>query len=122
MLFRSALGVVADGWMWLPVAAAPVGGVRAWPPVAAVVELPLGDGATDFGAMFRGMTHERPTVNGVSGYLPPHYLPLAQALAHGQYDALFELADNQALGVAVDRRAASASCCRIRRHTAYTRS
>ena len=98
-----AFGLIADGWMWLPVEAAPRGGLTTWPAVAAVIELPLGDPATDFGAMFRAMSHGRPTVNGVSGYLPPHYLPLAQALKAGQYDALFELTHDGTLGVAVDR-------------------
>ena len=98
-----ALGLIVDGWMWLPVEAAPRGGITRWPEVAAVLELPLSDPATDFGAMFRAMSHGRPTVNGVSGYLPPHYLPLAQALKAGQYDALFELTHDGTLGVAVDR-------------------
>lgn len=98
-----ALGLIVDGWMWLPVEAAPRGGITNWPEVAAVIELPLTDPATDFGAMFRAMSHGRPIVNGVSGYLPPHYLPLAQALKAGQYEALLELTHEGTLGVAMDR-------------------
>ena len=97
-------GILADGWVRLPVVAAPTGGIQAWSEVAAVVELPLGDPDTDFGALFRAMTHGKPTVNGVSGYLPPHYLPLEQALGDQEYSALSELSTTASIGVALDRR------------------
>ena len=96
-------GLVADGWVRLPVAAAPSDGIRAWKDVTAVVELPFGDPDADFAALFRGMSHGVPVLNGVSGYLPPHYLPLAQALRDDQYAALSELASAGPIGVALDR-------------------
>jgi hypothetical protein len=103
-----ALGLVADGWVRLPIAAAPADGVGTWSGVSAILELPLGDQQADFGAMFRGMSHQLPIVNGVSGYVPPHYLPLAQSLRHEQFGALFPLSSRGPIGVAVDRMRADA--------------
>jgi hypothetical protein len=97
-------GLLLDGWFRLPVAAAPVDGIRAWPDsVAAVVELPLGNPQTDFFAIARAMNHGKPIVNGVSGYVPPHYLPLADALRDKQYAALYELTAGGPIGIALDR-------------------
>lgn len=103
-----ASGIVADGWVRTTTAEAPQGGIRQWPPVAAVVELPLGDMPADFGAMYRSMAHGLPIVNGVSGYYPPHVLPLAGALRAGEFEALRELAPHAPIGVAVDRSRADA--------------
>jgi hypothetical protein len=97
------LGVVADGWVRLPVAAAPPPGVTAWTGVAAVLELPPADPGTDFGAIHRAMAHRLPIVNGYSGYLPPHYLPLAHAVRDRQWRALNEVARAGPLGVTIDR-------------------
>ncbi len=101
-------GLCLDGWFRLPVAAAPDASVQSWSNVAAVVELPLGDPETDFGAMFRGMQHGRPIVNGFSGYLPPHYIPLERALRAGHYEALYELWPSAPIGVTIDRRRSDA--------------
>jgi hypothetical protein len=95
--------LLADGWVRLPVAPVPEAGPLDWHDVAAVVELPLGDPNADFAALFRSTRHDRPVVNGVSGYLPPHYLPLAQALHDGEYQALYELSANGPIGVLLDR-------------------
>jgi hypothetical protein len=43
------------------------------PPGVAVMELPLGDPGADVAAMYRGMYHNRPVVNGYSGYFPRSY-------------------------------------------------
>ncbi|HUR32234.1 MAG TPA: hypothetical protein VM032_00450 [Vicinamibacterales bacterium] len=100
------IGVLGDGWFRLPVAAAPDAGIGSWPAtVSAVAELPLGNPQADFAAIHRAMTHGRPIVNGSSGYLPPHYLPLAQALRDHQYSALYELTIHGPIGVALDRTA-----------------
>jgi|KBSMisStaDraftv2_1062788.scaffolds.fasta_scaffold16291_3 F5/8 type C domain len=105
-----SLGIALDGWFRLPVAAAPVGGIHAWPEhIAAVVELPLGEPAADFAAIYRAMTHGRPIVNGVSGYVPPHFLPLAQALRARQFSALYELTARGPIAVALDRTQADAA-------------
>jgi hypothetical protein len=105
-----SIGLLMDGWFRLPVAAAPAAGVLSWPePVRAVAELPLGDARADFMAIARAMVHGKPIVNGVSGYVPPHYLPLAQALRDRQYSALSELTVRGPIGVALDRTQADAA-------------
>jgi hypothetical protein len=71
-------GIIADGWigqlplqaqpdMWLAPKSAHYG---------AVLELPLGEGAQDFLAMYRTTQNGHSTVNGGSGYYPLHYLAL----------------------------------------------
>jgi hypothetical protein len=50
------------------------------PPGTAVMELPLGELAGDLEAMFRGMYHGRPVVNGYSGFFPRSYEVLRRAL------------------------------------------
>jgi hypothetical protein len=101
-------GLAVDGWFRLPVAAAPAAGPPASNDVAALIELPLGDPSTDFGAMFRQMAHQKPIVNGFSGYLPPFYVPLERTLRAGRYEVLHEIAPEERLGVVVDRRRADA--------------
>lgn len=121
-------GLLADGWIRLPVIAAPVfanatagqafaraaaGQASVWEGapwralgsagVKAVIELPPGEPIVDFPALYRSMWHWQPLVNGFSGFAPPHYLPLVYAIAHGQFAALHELAASGLLGVAVDR-------------------
>jgi hypothetical protein len=50
------------------------------PPGTAVMELPLGDPIRDDLAMFRGMYHDRPLVNGYSGFFPRSYDVLRRGL------------------------------------------
>jgi hypothetical protein len=101
-------GIVADGWVQLPVAAAPRPIFEDWRGVDAIVELPIGDPPVDFSAIYRSMFHRLPIVNGYSGYAPPHYIPLAHALRDGQYEALQELSSSGRVGVVVDRSAPGA--------------
>lgn len=105
-----AAGVLVDGWFRLAAAPVPVSGSTiAWPAsVAAVVELPLGDPQADFAAIYHATIHGRPIVNGVSGYLPPHYLPLAWAMRDGHYEALSELTGSGPIGVRLDSTRAGA--------------
>ena len=44
-----------------------------------MIELPLGP-EWDAAATYRSIWHRRPVANGVSGYDPPHYAPLMDAL------------------------------------------
>ncbi|MGE3518305.1 MAG: discoidin domain-containing protein, partial [Vicinamibacterales bacterium] len=97
-----AVGVLADGWIRLPVAPTPEPGVVEWGRAEAVVELPPGDPATDFGALYRATIHGRPIVNGYSGYMPPHYLPLAHAIRDRRFSVLDELVTGGPIGIAVD--------------------
>jgi hypothetical protein len=110
------LGMVADGWIRLPVVAAPspifAGGASRpgspWEAVStadvrAVVELPAGEPIVDFPALYRSMSHRHALVNGFSGFAPPHYLPFVYAIAQGQLHVLHEIAAQGPVGVVVDR-------------------
>jgi hypothetical protein len=50
------------------------------PPGTAVMELPLGESSGDVVAMFRAMYHDRPLVNGYSGFFPRSYDVLRRGL------------------------------------------
>lgn len=67
-----AVLLVVDGWVVVPVVAVPP------PPPPGltadmVIELPAYGWVENVQAMYRGMTHGRPVVNGYSGYVPPHF-------------------------------------------------
>lgn len=96
-------GAWADGWMVpLPLVTPPGRVELPVLPGAAVVELPLGEGAVDTAAMYRAMAHRRPLVNGYSGHLPPHYVILSMALKRGDPTALLELARGRPLLILVN--------------------
>ena len=69
---------------------------------AAVIELPADDARVEVAAMYRQMEHERPIVNGYSGYSPPHYTILSLALRRGDSSPLRYLAAGQPLIVVVN--------------------
>lgn len=109
---RLALGLVAAGIVidtfvpGIPIALVP----DMWNPAraagaAAVLELPLGGTGEDVAAMYRAMTHGRPTMNGYSGYSPAHYDVLRKALEERDETALEAMAARGPLLVAADRRA-----------------
>jgi len=58
------------------------------PPGAVIAELPLGQIDGDLRAMFYSLAHQRPILNGYSGFFPPHYPLLTVALSdvavHGE--------------------------------------
>jgi len=68
------IAIVADSWIWrLPLPRVP----EFWSASRAagfdaVLELPLGS-LGDFAAMYRTIDHQRPTINGNSGFEPTHY-------------------------------------------------
>jgi hypothetical protein len=103
------IGVLTDGWIRLPLVAAPpslevpIQGILLGSGARAVIELPPGEPAVDFPALYRSTQHRKRLVNGFSGFAPPHYLPLVHAIAHGHERALEELALDGSLGVVVDR-------------------
>lgn len=86
---------------------------------AVVLELPLG-AYEDAAAMYRAMTHERPTANGLSGYAPPHYQVVHSALAEGRVDAMAALATISPLVVFVDREKAGSDL--VARLRAFSRA
>jgi hypothetical protein len=51
------------------------------PAGAVIAELPLGRNDGDLQAMFYGLRHRRPVLNGYSGFFPPHYGLLAVAVS-----------------------------------------
>lgn len=100
-----AAALAAEGWV------EPLAGTR--PPgrlaplqadVAAVLELPPHDMAVSLGAMWRGMSHGLPVVNGYSGHIPPHYDVLVRSIERGDPSAILELARGGALLLAVSDR------------------
>jgi hypothetical protein len=98
----ACLALLADGWVRLTVVPPPPPAAADWGSVAAILEVPAGRPELDFPAIYHGMFHGRPIVNGYSGYAPPHYLPLAHALRDGHYEAITELAAFGPIAVAVD--------------------
>jgi hypothetical protein len=103
------LAAIAEGWMvtfpvapvpdvWKPHACAPPRGSD-----GAVLELPMGAVVEDVGAMYRSISHRRPTVNGYSGYFPSHYAPLQIGLRLRDPDVLTRLAGHGARYVMIDR-------------------
>src|SRR6185436_19784253 len=91
-----AAAIAIDGWARLPVVPAPL------PlPVAVnadlVVELPTWSPMDDAGAMYRGMFHGRPVVNGYSGFVPPHYVRLQEDLRNDCVNSLEGLRAGQSM-------------------------
>jgi hypothetical protein len=98
----AAAGVLWDGWLTLPIREVPAD-LRVAPPgpVAAVLELPVG-GERDTSAMYRGMTHGLPVVNGYSGYVPPHYHALRLGLEREEPGVLGAIREHGPLIVLLD--------------------
>ncbi|HSL24066.1 MAG TPA: discoidin domain-containing protein [Vicinamibacterales bacterium] len=101
------VGIVLDAWpSRVPVAPAPPLIACAWPrPFAAdaFLQLPLGRIDLDLAAMYRSAGRGLPSVNGYSGYFPPHYQPLSYALNRRAPHALGALSSFGTLEVAIDR-------------------
>jgi hypothetical protein len=102
------VGLVADGWLRFAVLPPPAAGPpEPWTGVTAVVELPLGEPDRDAAALYRAIAHGQPLINGdSSSHVPPHYLPMADALGARDVTVLNELAAFGPVGIAVDRSAA----------------
>jgi hypothetical protein len=97
-------GLLVDGWIHpVNMAVAP----EPWPRVERrdqsrpILELPLGP-EWDAAATFRSMWHRRPVANGVSGYDPPHYAPLMDALGTHDPAMLVALASLGSFDVVVN--------------------
>ena len=97
-----ALLILADGWivaMQLGVPPRPFG-----IPLARdgrVLELPMTDAGINTAAVYRGILHRLPVVNGYAGYIPPHAGGLEWALRRKDPSVLTELRRGHALYVAV---------------------
>ncbi len=72
-------GVLVDSWvseMPLPTLPGRLHAIESLPAGTAVLELPVGETGDDVAAMYKGMYHRRPLVNGYSGFVPPSYIVL----------------------------------------------
>jgi hypothetical protein len=65
-----------------------------------ILELPLGDG--DYGSTLRASIHRRKVLNGVSGYDPPHYFALKDALDRRNPAILSAIASLGGFDIVVD--------------------
>ena len=94
-----AAAIVLDGWVVVPVAELP----KPMPPTAAdlVIELPRYGPFEDARAMYHGMSHGRPVINGYSGYEPPHYRYLVDDLRAGCLDSLDDVRGGHSLDIVV---------------------
>lgn len=96
-------GLLADGAIEpVPIITPP--GRIALPPATnpAIVELPLDNIYVSVAAMYRGIAHRQPVVNGYSGHFPPHYNVLSLSLARGDTSALIFLARQRPLVIIVN--------------------
>jgi hypothetical protein len=95
-----------DGWITAMPLGAPTRpfGIEL-PADAQVLELPIDDATVNVAAMYRGMLHGRPVVNGYAGYVPPHVWTLQWAIGRQDPSILTELRRGQPLYVAIAPRA-----------------
>jgi hypothetical protein len=99
-------GILADTWISaMPTVApprrSPVLEQHAGGPL---IELPLGDGSHDLGAMYRSIFHHRLIGNGYSGFFPTHYTILVQVVAALEPDLPVQLATLGFREVSVNRQ------------------
>ena len=98
----AALLIVADGWivaMQMGTPPRPFGITLAKD--GRVLELPMTDAGINVAAIYRGMLHGLPVVNGYAGYIPPHAGVLEWALRRKDPSVLTELRRGHPLYVAV---------------------
>jgi hypothetical protein len=74
-------------------------------PDAAVLEIPTDSGGGRAASLYRAMFHERPLVNGYSGYTPYHYAVLTLAVRRRDPSVLRYLARDRPLVIVVSRAA-----------------
>lgn len=103
-----AAAIVLDGWSVVRVADVP-GPLPVAVSADLVLELPRHSVFDDTAAMYRGIGHGRPVVNGYSGGGPPHYAMLMGDLAAGCLDSLDIARGGRSLDVVVWRASEGAS-------------
>jgi hypothetical protein len=98
-----ALGLLADGWIDpMPLPAPPRRFTTTLDKGAVVLELPINKEHVDIAAIYRGMLHRAPVVNGYGGYAPPHTLVVSWSLAREDASVLTELRRGHPLYVVVE--------------------
>lgn len=95
-----AVLLVADGWADVPVWEVPRP-LFVTLTADLVIELPRRSLFDDVAAMYRGMQHGRPVVNGYSGYSPPHYTFLMYDLGVPCLDSLDATRGGRSLDVVI---------------------
>ena len=97
-----SLAIVLDGWAVVPFVPVP----RPVPVTLdadLVIELPTRGWVEDAAAMYRGISHKRPVVNGYSGYFPPHYVQLQRDLQNRCIASLDQLRGGRSLDAVIWR-------------------
>ncbi len=98
----ASAGILAEGWREIPLQDPPPGSVLSdRDESGAVMELPLGRPLHDVQAMYRGIQHHHPVVNGYSGHEPAHSIVLRLALPREEPEVLQELATRGVRSVVV---------------------
>ena len=64
-----------------------------------VLELPAGDPYRDVAAMYRSLSHQRPVLNGYSGYVPAAYFQLLNRIGASDVDGIIAAANGKRLAV-----------------------
>jgi hypothetical protein len=89
VLAGAALLIVAEGWFVDRIVEAPLPMRRGViPEGSTVLDLPIEEGFYNAVPQYRAVMGGYRTINGYSGYLPPHFTPLRHAIADVYPDAL----------------------------------
>lgn len=103
-----AAAIVLDGWAVVPVVPVPPA-LPARVQADLVVELPTRGVMEDVAAMYRGMSHGRPLINGYSGWMPPHYVQLQKDLRNDCVGGLEAVRDGRSVDAVIWRSDPSAA-------------
>ena len=104
----TAAGLMADGWVEpMPLIAPPRLFADTVDKNARVLELPVTDERVNINALYRGMLHRVPVVNGYAGYTPPHARVIGWSLFREDASVLTELRRGHPLYVVVSPGAES---------------
>ena len=99
----AAIGLLADGWISMPMAEGPrllPNAEPAWR-TTPFVELPIGPGF-DNGPGYRAVLIGRRSINGASGYDPNHYYPMIEGLRALDHETLRAMSTFGAFDVVID--------------------